>query len=86
VRLELADEPAQPVLGVGRVGGLVECRPVGTPDSLVERAVVRQLAQHVADSMHHPDAIGDLRLTVTIPFVPTMRPLVLRRRRDAHFP
>jgi len=34
---ELANEGPQIVFGLGRRGGLVERRPVGSPDALVER-------------------------------------------------
>jgi hypothetical protein len=32
--------------------------------------------------MHHPDAIGELRATVVIPFVSTAKPYKPRQRRE----
>jgi hypothetical protein len=84
--LQLADQRAQPPLGIGGVDRVVQRRPVGAANPLVQCRVVGQLRQEVPQPVHHPDAIGDLRLTVTVPFVSTIRPLIVRRRRDAHFP
>src|SRR5215210_8132620 len=41
----------------------------------------RHVGEHVALEVHHPNAIGELRATVVIPFVSTTAPYKPRRRR-----
>lgn len=50
VGLQLAHQPAQPSLAVGRRAGLVERRPVGIADSVVEVLALGQLAEQVPQS------------------------------------
>jgi hypothetical protein len=39
------------------------------------------MREDVALDLHHPNAIGELRATVVIPFVSTAKPYTTRRRR-----
>src|SRR5215207_2018039 len=77
---ELLGERLDGSLGVGLVlgtGDLLDghLRPtVNTPGQRVE---------NVHGLMHHPDAIGELRATMVIPFVSTAKPYEPRAQREA---
>jgi hypothetical protein len=52
----------------------------------MQLGTIWQLGNEVAQAVHRPNAIRQLRFTLTIPFMATFRPYIRRRRSDAKFP
>ena len=84
--LQAGDQEPQPVFGVGGIDSFIQRLPVGMLDALVQLRAVGQLGDEVAQAVHRPNAIRQLRFTLTIPFMATFRPYIRRRRSDAKFP
>jgi hypothetical protein len=51
VPLEAGDQQPQPVLGVGRIDGVIQRRPVSALEALVKLRAVGHLGEEVAQAM-----------------------------------